>query len=113
MATATIDDWGGGGAAAVPASASAPSAPLASGCCDGARMATAAPPMPTAASYDDGEYDDDNDEYDDDVDDDDVFPDDDLYCQLCRARHPASWVYATSSCLPYGSEVCASGTRAC
>ena len=62
--------------------------------------------MPIAASYDDGEYNDDKDEYNDDIDDNnDVFPDDDLYPQLCRARHPASWVYVPSSCLPCGSEV--------
>ncbi len=64
-----------------------------------------APPLPIATSYNDGEYGDNNDEYDDDVDNNDVFPDKDLYRQRCCARHPASWVYATSPCLPYGSEV--------
>ena len=53
--------------------------------------------MLTAASYNNGEY---NDEYDDDNDEfnDNVFPDNDnLYCQRCRARRPASLVYASSS----------------
>ena len=87
MARATIDDGGeGGGVAVAPASASAPSAPP-------------VPPMLTVASYNDGEYDDEYDDKDDEFDDN-VFPDnDDLYCQWCRACHPASLVY-TSSLFP-------------
>ena len=71
---------GVGGGAAIPASASAPSAPPASGRCNGARTETAAPPMPTAASYNGGEYDNDNDEYNGNIDEDDIFPDNNLYC---------------------------------
>ena len=117
MGRVTIDDGGGGGggSAAVSASASTPSPPPASGRCDSVRTVTATPTMPITTSYDDGEYVDDNAEYNKDVDDDNVFPDDNLYRQLCRTRHPALWVYTASSCLPYGSEVwvCASRTRAC
>ncbi len=46
------------------------------------------------------EYNNNDDEYDNDV-----FPDDDLYRQRCRAHRPASLVYVSSSCLPYGYEV--------
>ena len=81
---------------------------------DGDSGAAPPPLIPIAASYNNGEY---NNKYsnNDDEYDNDVFPDDDLYRQRCRARRPASLVYTTSSCLPYGSEVwvCASRTRAC
>ena len=104
-ARATInDDVGGRGGAASASSTTRRR--------DGAKTTTAAPPpIPAAASYEDQEYDDGYDDddygYDDDIDDDDdddVFEDDDLYRQRCCA-HPTSSIYASSSCIPYGSEV--------
>ena len=59
---------------------------------DGDGGAAPSLPMPTAASYDDGEYDD---EYnnDDDEYDNDVFPDNNLCHQWSHARRPVSPVY--------------------